>query len=885
MDLITTHLNADFDGVASMVAARVLYPGAVLALPAGAQEAVRGFLAVHDLGITRLKEVDAAKITRLILVDAQEADRLGPFTHLCDDPRIEIHLYDHHPARNAGPSGSLVERAAHRAVEPVGATVTLLIERLRAHRHAVTPFDATVLALGLYEETGSLAFSSTTPRDVEAAAWALRAGADLNMVTQTLRRPLDAEQIALLNDLLEHAETYDLDGRTVLLVSSTYDRYRGELAGIVEKLAEMRGVDAVIAAMALENKVEIIGRSRHEDLDVAALCREFGGGGHPVAAAAVVKGRTVPEVREHVADWLRNRRAAALTARIVMTDPAKTAGIGLTIAEVDTVMTKYAVNAVPVVDPRGRYQGIITREIVQKALYHKLHRTLVREFLQTDVFTAAPETPFREVERAMIERNQRFVPVIDAQRVAGVITRTDLLRAAHDDLAGPSGAPATTDAPSVPGRRRQVLGLLRRHVPERPMRLLEQAGDTAHAMGVEAFIVGGFVRDLLREQPNLDLDIVVEGDGIAFAKTLARQWKAAVNIHDRFGTAVLTLPDGGKVDVATARTEYYQYPTALPTVERSSIKKDLLRRDFTINALAIRLNPRRFGELLDFYGGQRDLKDKVIRVLHSLSFVEDPTRVFRAVRFEHRFGFTLGKETASLIKTAVKMELFHRLSGSRLLAELVLLLSEAEPRHAVQRLAELDLLRFITSKLKRPRRWHEVLKPVEDAIEWYTLLYAGRPFERWVVYLMAMLDHVSSEETDATLARLRVPQRHVEKITFVRRESGALLRRLGRRPAPTAAETYRALAGLSEEVLVFLMAKSASDTVKRAVSAYVTTSRHLKPAVSGDDLKALGVKPGPVYKQILDRLLDARLNGDVRTESEERALAATLAGKRSPAPC
>ena len=408
MDVITTHLNADFDGVASMVAARLLYPGAVLALPAGAQEAVRGFLAVHDLGITRLKDLDAAKITRLVLVDAQEADRLGPFKHLCDDPKIEIHLYDHHPVRDAGPSGSLVERAAHRAVEPVGATVTLLIERLHDQRHSITPFEATILALGLYEETGSLAFTSTTPRDVGAAAWTLRAGADLNMVTQTLRRPLDAEQIALLNDLIEQAETYDLAGRKVLLVSSTYDRYRGELAAVVEKLAEMHGVDAVVAAMALENKVEIIGRSRHEDLDVATLCREFGGGGHPVAAAAVVKGRTVPEVREQIADWLRNERAATVTARIVMTEPAKTAGIGLTIAEVDTVMTKYAVNAVPVVDRRGRYQGIITRESVQKALFHKLHRTPVREFLQTDAFIAAPRpsrTRCRRLRRRSRDRD------------------------------------------------------------------------------------------------------------------------------------------------------------------------------------------------------------------------------------------------------------------------------------------------------------------------------------------------------------------------------------------------------------------------------------------------------------------------------------------------
>ncbi|MGH7207545.1 MAG: hypothetical protein ACREI2_15205, partial [Nitrospiraceae bacterium] len=174
--------------------------------------------------------------------------------------------------------------------------------------------------------------------------------------------------------------------------------------------------------------------------------------------------------------------------------------------------------------------------------------------------------------------------------------------------------------------------MLRDRLPSRVFQVLEQAGELAEQTSVSAFVVGGFVRDLLLGRPNLDLDLVIEGDGIAYAQALARAAKAELKIHDRFGTAVIVFPDGFKLDVATARTEYYEYPAALPTVERSSIRKDLYRRDFTINTLAIRLNASHFGELIDFYGGQRDLKEKTIRVLHSLSFVEDPTRVFRAVR-------------------------------------------------------------------------------------------------------------------------------------------------------------------------------------------------------------------------------------------------------------
>ncbi|MGH7164907.1 MAG: DHH family phosphoesterase, partial [Nitrospiraceae bacterium] len=237
MDLITTHLNADFDGLASMVAARKLYPGAVLVFPGGTQDHVRSFLAVHDLGILRLKDLDLGQVTRLILVDTQEPERIGPLKDLCANPQITIHAYDHHPGGKESSGGEAPLRAALRVIEPVGATTTILIERLRQEGVALTPFEATVLALGLYEETGSLAYASTTPRDLEAAASVLRAGADLNLVSDTLRSHLDPDQIALLNDLLRSSETYYLEGRKILLATSAYDRYRGDLAEVVHKLA------------------------------------------------------------------------------------------------------------------------------------------------------------------------------------------------------------------------------------------------------------------------------------------------------------------------------------------------------------------------------------------------------------------------------------------------------------------------------------------------------------------------------------------------------------------------------------------------------------------------------------------------------------------------
>jgi tRNA nucleotidyltransferase (CCA-adding enzyme) len=438
------------------------------------------------------------------------------------------------------------------------------------------------------------------------------------------------------------------------------------------------------------------------------------------------------------------------------------------------------------------------------------------------------------------------------------------------------GQPPPADQTPSPFRR-NIKGLLRERLPGPVFAVLERAGALAERTGVSVYVVGGFVRDLLLGRPNLDLDLVVEGDGIAYARALGAEVNATVKAHERFGTAVLLFPDGLKLDVATARTEYYEYPTALPTVELSSIKKDLYRRDFTINTLAIRLNAGRFGDLIDFYGGQHDLKEKTIRVLHSLSFVEDPTRVFRAIRFEQRFGFKLGKETLTLIKGAAKMDLFHRLSGSRLVDEIILLFSEEEPRKAIARLAELDLLRFIHPSLKWSPRLEALLKAVEDALDWYHLLYLDRTMDAWAVYFTALMEVVPDKAVKDTLKRLPVPERQAEKIRAGRFGSSAILRRLSRRPPLKPAETYRTLLGLSDEVLLILIAKTKSEPVKRQISACLTAYQRVKPSLTGHDLKKMGLKPGPLYRKILDRLLDARLNGEVKTDADEREMATRMA--------
>lgn len=880
MDVIATHNNADFDGLASMIAARKLFPEAKLVLPGGGQEAVRNFLAVHDLDIMKLKDIDLSQITRLVLVDTQEPDRIGTLKSCAENPVVEVVVFDHH----VEPASTSADRSKQSVIESVGATTTLLIEQLRRRHIPVTPFEATVMALGLYEETGSFIFTSTTSRDFEAGAFLIAAGADLNMVVETLHRPLDPDAVALLNDFLEHSEVHYLEGRKVLVATSTVDRCRGEAAGVVHGLAELQGVDAVLVAVMMADRVEVIGRSRRPEIDVGWIAREFGGGGHAVAAAAAVKGQTLAEVKERIVRLLTTHYRPTLLAQDVMTRPVKAIAVDTSVTEAGQQMTAYGLNVFPILDEKDHYTGLVSRESIQKALFHRLGKMAVRDIMQTDAYIAQPDTPFHEIETAMIERNQRFVPIIQGVKVIGVITRTDLLRTLHDDVLKVARMRTMRMGEAeaeIGGPRRNVKGLLRNRLPHRLATLLEDAGHLADRCAVSLFVVGGCVRDLLLSIENLDLDLVVEGDGIGFARRLGEALQARVKVHERFGTAILLLPDGFRLDVATARTEYYEYPTALPTVEQSSIKKDLYRRDFTMNALAVRLNGKGFGEVLDFYGGQRDLNDKIIRVLHGLSFVEDPTRVFRAIRFESRFEFRLGKDTAALIAGAVKMNLFQRLSGHRLLEELKLLLGERKPKQAIKRLAEVDLLRFIHPKLSWSDRLDRLLAALEEAVDWYRLLYLDRKMEIWLVYMMGLLELLPERAVKDVLKRFPFSEQEATRLKMARVGCHKVVRRLATQRSLKPAEVYHLLSGLSDETLLILMAKSKGESVKRQVSAFLTTYQHVKPVLTGTDLKAMGLKPGPQFKKILGQLLDVRLNGEIKTESEERDLAMKLAGLKT----
>ncbi len=865
MEVITTHINADFDAMGSMIAAKKLYPDAVLVFPGSQERTLREYFiksTVYIYGFKRLRDIDINKVTRLILVDTRQSSRIGRFEEIIGKPGLEVHIYDHHPGAEDDIPGSQI------VLKPVGSTVTLLTGIIRERQIPLSPEEATIMSLGIFEDTGSFTFNSTTPEDFEAAAYLLRCGADLNAVSDMVTQELTAEQISLLNELILSAKNYTILGVDVCISTLSIGKYVGDFAVLVHKLRDIQNLDVVFALARMDDRIYLVARSRIPEVNVGVVTAQFGGGGHATAASASIKDLTLVQAEAKLLDVLRTHIHPYPSAENLMTSPAIYTEPEVDIAEAELTMVRYNINAMPVIE-KGVMIGLITRQVLEKALFHGLETQTVREFMNMDFAAVAPSATLLEIQTHLVERHQRILPVVDEGKVLGVITRRDLLDYMLNDHIADPGAIYDDTALAHWSKRKNIRSLVSEQLPKDIINFLKEFGKLAEELGYRAYAVGGFVRDLLLRRANLDIDLVVEGDAIEFARAFAQRQKIKCKFHKKFNTAMLIFPDNLRVDVASARFEYYQHPAALPIVEFSSLKMDLYRRDFTINTLALDLNPEDFGHLIDFFSGQKDIKEKVIRVLHNLSLVEDPTRILRAIRFEQRFGFKIGKQTASLIRNAVRMGLIDKLGGRRFLHEIQLILEEEDPVQPIRRMAEFGVLPALAPSMTFDQKQQQLFERLKQVVSWYRLSFLDEPLDRWWVYLLALFSNLPHEEIVSAGARLILSAGQLDRMLWTLENSGKLIRGFFQKARHKPSEIYRALQPFRPEELLFLMAAADKEETRKAVSHYFHRYRNIASELRGKDLKEMGMPPGPIYRKLLDEILDARLNGEVRSRHEE----------------
>jgi tRNA nucleotidyltransferase (CCA-adding enzyme) len=509
---------------------------------------------------------------------------------------------------------------------------------------------------------------------------------------------------------------------------------------------------------------------------------------------------------------------------------------------------------------RRALAGIVTREDLDKAIGHGLSNAPVKAVMSSDVVTCSADTPLADLRRLVAASQAGRVPVIRDGEVIGVVTRGDVVRAL--------GEPE----PVAPSPERD-LGPTLMALPG-----LEPVFEAIQAVsgGFDGvYLVGGTVRDILLGEEHFDLDIAVEGDGIAFGRSLARTLDGRVTPHEKFGTAIVRWA-GGRVDVATARTEFYDEPAALPTVEHATIRQDLFRRDFTVNAMAVSLKGGDFGRLADFFGGLADLERRILRVLHNLSFIDDPTRLFRAIRYENRYGFRMDGHTAALARACVEMGLVGELSSARLRDELVALLSEESVAPSVRRLGELGLGQAIhphlavdaetAELLERADRLRARYAPSEPAWRLRLAVLARRlpPDELYEWFWRLRLRRADADLlADAVTVAPRLP----ELLAAVDRPSEA--RRLCERHDPLGLLLALTLEPDSTEACS-LSYEHGFVWLRR----YFDDLRGVHLEITGADLAALGLHESPRVGQVLAELLRRRLDGELAAGREAELSAA-----------
>ena len=868
LDIATTHTQADPDGLGGLLALRLLYGPLELALPAGMNPVARQIWADHADALPPLvsegelrRRLASEPLGRMLVADACRADRLGWLGDYVD--RFErVEAFDTHPA---GPDD--LPRAS---LPDAGAATSPLVVALAEAGITPSPVEAGVMLVGIHEDTGHFTFPGTTEVDHRAAGLCLAWGANARWPGRYAPRGYTTHQLQLLEAMARRVRRLSVAGLELALIELETTEYEPDLSDLLTQLREAEAWPAAVLLCSSGGRVQVIARS-DGSVDVSALCAALGGGGHSEAAAASLDGVGLAEARAMAEAAARATLSAARQVSELAIEAWISLPVDRTIAEAADLLHAHRINGVPLVRGDGaqlEVVGQITRREVEEALRHGMGDAPAESISARRPPEIAPDAPLIEAQRAFSRHGGRLMMVArEGQPPHALLTRTGLLM----ELAAQVDPPRRERPPPA----RIMLGLLRKHLGA-AWPSARAAGEMGAARGCPVYLVGGAVRDLLLEHAIEDVDLVVEGDAVALARALAREHGGHVTEHAAFGTAKWHTEGGATIDLARARAEVYPARAQLPQVLHAALHRDLGRRDFTLNAMATSLAPGSVGELVDPHGGYADLKAGRLRVLHGLSFHDDPTRAFRAARFTGRFGFALAEDTASLLRAALRAGALEHLGRERLGAELDRLLAERAVAACLGNLDEWGLLSAVHPRLRLSGDRLDDVHRIAGA----TRELRGMRGEGWTVRQADALWVWVGQgvpEADREAMRRMVPGARDRQDSFVLgpERVAKALHWVGRSRRPSGAA--RNLAGLSpvEQTVVLALARAphAADRVRW----FLREGYAIAPALDGHRLLAEGVPRGPLLGKALAAAQSAAWDGADAAAQLQAALAA--AGK------
>jgi len=896
MDLILCHQTADFDALGAAVGLACLHPGSRIVLTGGAHPTVRQFLSLYrnELPLLEMRSVNPHQLRNLYVVDTQQGDRLGKAQAWLTLPHLDkVIIYDHHGET----AGDIKAQEVH--VEAVGATTTLIVEELEHHALALTPILATLMALGIHVDTGSFTFEQTTLRDIEALLWLMKQGARLQLIADYAQPSFSPQLEQLLTQAINHLQRQTVAGYEVGQVLLHSENFVPGLSHLAERLLEFTPCDALLMGHVYPRQGErdkppqaltLIGRTRIPHTNLVPLFQALGGGGHAQAVAANLRVfEPQPLLSQLTADFIAQIPPPP-TARDLMSAPVRTILPQTTLEQAQRILLRYGHSGLSVVDEQGQLVGIISRRDLDLAFHHGLHHAPVKGYMTRRVHTITPTTPLPAIEALMVTQDVGRLPVLEGGQLVGIVTRTDVLRHLLRERkpAGKSSVHAPLDSPDD-----SLYEHLQTRLEPVLWRFLQRARHWAQAQGWHLYLVGGAVRDLALadNQARLllpDLDLVVDscrtiatcGAGVELARLLQQDYpQTKLSVHGEFQTAALLWPRHSPlgplwVDIATARTEFYPYPAANPQVEASDLRQDLYRRDFTINALALRLTAPQPGQLLDFFGGLTDLNNRQVRVLHANSFIEDPTRIFRAVRFAVRLGFNLEPQTESYIRYAVESGVYDRLRltghpapalTTRLKAEFSLILKAPYWGTALKMLADLGALRCLHRDLVL---LPELMTQLRLLSRWLACLDPSHRHHHWALRLTLLLTALPLPTAVAIAVNLHLSQNLSQLLEDLAAAEQNIESHLSQ--CQCLSQIVTLLEPYSFLLLIFVAVRSKAGD-RRLIGKYLTRLSQVRPPLSGEDLKSLGYRPGPQYKTMLTLLRHQTLDGAIVDRQQAEA--------------
>jgi len=853
--VILTHAGADLDAISSIFAASKLYPGSIIINPGSLDINAQKIVSIfgESIKLSKVKEIPLRvkrNIKRIIIVDTKSFERIGEGKELIKlNQNAEIIVFDHHPGESDLKNSKIIFRKC-------GANTTILVDLLRRKRVVLNPFEATLIAFGIFEDTGSFSFPSTTQEDFSSMTYLFSFGVDMKIIHHYLSPFLGTDQINLLRSLLNNFEEYKIKGSKVAIAFGEMETYVPGLSLIAHKLIELIDVDVVFVVVKMKRDTYIIGRSTSPDFNLIPIISQFNGGGHPTAASTLVRDISFDEIRDRIINATASSYFPVLKAYHIMSSPVKTVHPSTTIKEALNIMIRMGYSGLPI-EENGRITGMISKRDLEKVLFFEKRERPVKQFYSPLIIKVEADSDLREIEETMIKNNTGRVLVEQEGEIKGIISRSDLLRAykIKEELSETS----SRVSPSffLP-KKELVRKLIEYSMPKKIIQYMKTFGRVAEENSLEIFLVGGAVRDLFLKIESLDFDFVVS-DALKFGDKIKKTFKGKIKFYQDTQTVHFSS-DSISFDFATARREYYTEKSIIPIVEKASLKEDLARRDFTINAIALNILPKRFGEIHDFYGGYSDLANRKIRVLHSMSFIEDPSRILRAVKYMVKLGFSLSEDTEYLLRKALELNVLKSKHSQRILNELNELFVLDKASEAIKIMEKLGILENIFGIKKISSRTYDRISRAQDYSQKYNI---KEDFS--LILLTILLEGHTKQQKEKILNYLSLRRSSIASFM----NSTSLITKFHKNFYKIPEEELFFILRSTKEYVSIAYLTKATGNEKAFIKDYFEKLRPIRIETKGTDLIRLGIKEGPVFRQIFDELLKLKIKGKIKNKHDE----------------